>query len=59
MSSIRNYQHELDGIIYSLEMRRKTNQNYPDDIYREAVLHLFLHSCCAPFSSYVLDYLSD
>lgn len=38
----RNYARELDQILESGENRGK---------------HLFLHSCCAPCSSYVLEYL--
>lgn len=38
----RNYQKELDKIIQGLQSPPK----------------LFLHSCCAPCSSYVLEYLS-
>lgn len=41
----RNYQKELDGIIDRLP------QNPPKK--------LLLHSCCAPCSSYVLEYLSQ
>lgn len=41
----RNYQRELDGIIKELESK-------------EQVPRLLLHSCCAPCSSYVLEYLS-
>lgn len=41
-----NYQKELDKLIDTL---KKTNQ----------VPRLLLHSCCAPCSSYVLEYLSD
>lgn len=41
----RNYQRELEGII--------------DRNQREGMTpHLLLHSCCAPCSSYVLEYLS-
>ncbi|CUX42653.1 epoxyqueuosine reductase QueH [Clostridium sp. C105KSO13] len=40
-----NYQKELDKIIHSL----KTEKCVP---------RLLLHSCCAPCSSYVLEYLS-
>lgn len=40
----RNYQKELDRILESLPKGEKT---------------LFLHSCCAPCSSYVLEYLSQ
>ena len=41
----KNYQKELDALIESI----------PDG----SVPTLFLHSCCAPCSSYVLEYLSD
>lgn len=41
----RNYQKELDKILKTL----------PGG---DAVKKLFLHSCCAPCSSYVLEYLS-
>ena len=41
----RNYQKELEAII-------KQNES------RSRVPRLFLHSCCAPCSSYVLEYLS-
>lgn len=40
----RNYQKELDKIIEGLK--------------GQEVKQLFLHSCCAPCSSYVLEYLS-
>ncbi len=40
----RNYQHELDNIINGLS---------------GSVPTLLLHSCCAPCSSYVLEYLSE
>ncbi len=42
-----NYQKELDKIILKL------NQSDGDQVPR-----LYLHSCCAPCSSYVLEYLS-
>lgn len=42
----RNYQKELDKILDTMEKRQ------------EGVPTLFLHSCCAPCSSYVLEYLS-
>ncbi|PNV58974.1 hypothetical protein C0033_26475 [Clostridium sp. chh4-2] len=42
----RNYQKELDGIISGLQPETK-------------VPRLLLHSCCAPCSSYVLEYLSQ
>ena len=41
----RNYQRELDDII--------------ENISTEAPRRLLLHSCCAPCSSYVLEYLSQ
>ena len=41
----RNYQRELDGILSDLEKRGE-------------VPRLLLHSCCAPCSSYCLEYLS-
>ena len=41
----RNYQRELDKVIEGLEREGKR-------------LRLLLHSCCAPCSSYVLEYLS-
>lgn len=42
----RNYQKELDQTLENL-------------IKQEKVPTLFLHSCCAPCSSYVLEYLSE
>ena len=41
-----NYQKELEKLISNLEKEKK-------------VPKLLLHSCCAPCSSYVLEYLSD
>ena len=41
-----NYQKELDKLIVKLEKE-------------EHVPTLLLHSCCAPCSSYVLEYLSQ
>ncbi len=41
-----NYQKELDKLITKLEAERR-------------VPRLLLHSCCAPCSSYVLEYLSS
>lgn len=41
-----NYQKELDKLLKKLEAERE-------------VPSLFLHSCCAPCSSYVLEYLSE
>lgn len=42
----RNYQRELDEILRNIEDG-------------QAVPRLLLHSCCAPCSSYVLEYLSE
>ena len=42
----RNYQKELDKLIDNIKKEEK-------------VPRLFLHSCCAPCSSYVLEYLSQ
>ena len=42
MNAVRNYQKELDKIIEKIG---------------DKVPRLFLHSCCAPCSSYVLEYL--
>lgn len=42
----RNYQRELEAVI-------KENES------KSRVPRLLLHSCCAPCSSYVLEYLSD
>ncbi len=44
MAQKRNYQKELDRVINGLG---------------ETVPKLFLHSCCGPCSSYVLEYLSQ
>ena len=41
-----NYQRELDQLLLGLSKE-------------ERIPTLFLHSCCAPCSSYVLEYLSD
>lgn len=42
----RNYQRELDSLLKTMEGEEK-------------VPTLLLHSCCAPCSSYVLEYLSN
>lgn len=46
MENNRNYQKELEKILSGLE--KQTDNPVP---------RLFLHSCCAPCSSYVLEYL--
>ena len=43
-----NYQKELDKLLEVLGERREREETVPT---------LFLHSCCAPCSSYVLEYL--
>ena len=42
----RNYQRELDQLIENIQKENR-------------VPKLFLHACCAPCSSYVLEYLSQ
>lgn len=44
MNQVRNYQKELDKIIEQLSAKKETPS-------------LLLHSCCAPCSSYCLEYL--
>lgn len=46
MANKRNFQRELDALLEKLTAEGK-------------VPRLFLHSCCAPCSSYVLEYLSQ
>lgn len=54
MNRVRNYQKELDRITGDiLKSSSKDNSN------RLSVPTLFLHSCCAPCSSYVLEYLRE
>ncbi|MBD5493632.1 MAG: epoxyqueuosine reductase QueH [Lachnospiraceae bacterium] len=48
MNAIRNYQKELEKIIDGI-VRRNAKKTPPP--------RLLLHSCCAPCSSYVLEYL--
>lgn len=48
---VMNYQLELDKLIKELQSKQ-TDAAYP-------VPRLLLHSCCAPCSSYVLEYLSQ
>lgn len=49
MNAVRNYQKELDKILD--EMTKKGG------VVEADAPTLFLHSCCAPCSSYVLEYL--
>ena len=46
---MRNYQKELEVLLAETEEKRRVFGMVP---------RLFLHSCCAPCSSYVLEYLS-
>lgn len=50
-----NYQKELERI---LEMLQKRTQGQAGSGLSAPPPSLFLHSCCAPCSSYVLEYLS-
>lgn len=47
MDNVRNFQKELDRLIERLEQNNEGGKR------------LFLHSCCAPCSSYVLEYLRN
>ncbi|MBQ7956108.1 MAG: epoxyqueuosine reductase QueH [Lachnospiraceae bacterium] len=49
MENKKNYQRELDKLIETLSAKRDKEQGGKP--------RLFLHSCCAPCSSYVLEYL--
>ena len=46
VNAMRNYQKDLDHTIETLVKEEQTPR-------------LLLHSCCAPCSSYVLEYLSE
>lgn len=48
MNAVRNYQKELDKLISQMEKVTLESGQPP---------RLFLHSCCAPCSSYCLEYL--
>ncbi len=51
MKAVRNYQKELDKIIEQI------SELPGEGVQDISVPTLFLHSCCAPCSSYVLEYL--
>lgn len=53
MDQVRNYQKELDNILKEICRKRDSGDG------RLPVPTLFLHSCCAPCSSYVLEYLRE
>lgn len=48
-----NYQRKLDEILLSISRKNQKSQS------GEYLPSLFLHGCCAPCSSYVLEYLSQ
>lgn len=56
-----NYQKELEKILAELEKAGKKWKDGQNGGQEEDVggVSLFLHSCCAPCSSYVLEYLSS
>lgn len=49
---VTNYQKELDKLLITIKEKEEREGD-------SAVPTLFLHSCCAPCSSYVLKYLRD
>lgn len=56
MNTVRNYQKELDKIIENLSARQAVNETEGIDVQMPRLL---LHACCAPCSSYCLEYLRD
>ena len=54
MNAVRNYQKELDKVINRISGKTGGRTADEDQIQPP---RLFLHSCCAPCSSYVLEYL--
>lgn len=54
----RNYQKELEKIIETQQSQRE-QQGGRERAEGQQVPRLLLHSCCAPCSSYVLEYLSQ
>ncbi|MCI8484253.1 MAG: epoxyqueuosine reductase QueH [Lachnospiraceae bacterium] len=53
----RNYQKELEKIIEK-QQRQREGQGGEEEAKGQQAPKLLLHSCCAPCSSYVLEYLS-
>ena len=53
----RNYQKELDRVI--LQIEQNIHSLPPDQNPSFQKPSLLLHACCAPCSSYVLEYLSE
>lgn len=56
MNAVRNYQKELDRIIETLSVRQLSCTQEGAAVQRPRLL---LHACCAPCSSYCLEYLRD
>ncbi len=56
MNAVRNYQKELDKIIEKLVARQAANETEGAGVQMPRLL---LHACCAPCSSYCLEYLRD
>ena len=52
----RNYQKELDKIIDRIAEQQTGRR---EDFVEDYAPRLLLHSCCAPCSSYVLEYLRN
>lgn len=50
----RNYQRELEQILQRIQ---RSGQRFEEPARQKDGPTLFLHSCCAPCSSYVLEYL--
>ncbi|MBD5458553.1 MAG: epoxyqueuosine reductase QueH [Lachnospiraceae bacterium] len=61
MSAVRNYQKELDKIIDGIAVKMTGGESDKAASVSNGETmqapRLFLHSCCAPCSSYVLEYL--
>lgn len=53
----RNYQKELDKIIEKITAAAENADSTVCKAGKDVMPTLFLHSCCAPCSSYVLEYL--
>lgn len=53
----RNYQKELDKILEKITATSESADSTACKSGKDVIPTLFLHSCCAPCSSYVLEYL--
>ncbi|MCD7955522.1 MAG: epoxyqueuosine reductase QueH [Lachnospiraceae bacterium] len=58
MSNKRNYQKELEQVI-AANLSGEKSSGTGENPLSNPVPSLLLHSCCAPCSSYVLEYLSN